>query len=154
MTTTTGLELTIRAYGHVAQKGSKEFKGMRAGRPILVDADKRLPEWTAAVIAAAHNAMRAHGSWLPLDRECEVSIVFLLEKPKTVTRPYPTSKQDGDMDKQTRATLDALESAGVYTNDGRVVRYFEPFGQVWASGGQRPGARIVVRSLADQLAVI
>jgi hypothetical protein len=44
-----------------------------------------------------------------------------LPRPKTVTREYPTGRQDGDEDKYLRAIQDALSLAGVYYDDSLVV---------------------------------
>lgn len=146
-------ELVIRAIGRCARQGSKSPKGhTKDGRCILVEADPNLPQWRTDVITAAKTAMRAHGSWVMLDGPIEAWCVFVLPRPPSVTREWPESQNDGDGDKYVRAVFDALTLAKVWTNDARVVRHHAE--KIYAKPGQAPGARIVVRSLATQLAVI
>jgi Holliday junction resolvase RusA-like endonuclease len=141
-------ELIIRAIGTPARQGSKDFKGMRGGRPILVEADDELPNWRRSVSDAAQSAMRAHG-WLKEDGPCEVWIEVYLERPRTVKREYPDRMGDGDSDKYARAVMDALSIAGVYTDDSRVIDHH--CRKRWTAPGQQPGARIVVRALTEPL---
>lgn len=148
---TAPLELTIRAIGTPARQGSKDFKGMRHGKPVFIESDPELPQWRKDVITAATNAMRAVG-WLRINEPCEVWMTFLLPRPKTIKRAYPDSKMDGDGDKYVRAIFDALTIAGVWKDDARAVdhharkRYAEP--------GQPCGARIRVAAMSDQLVIV
>lgn len=63
----------------------------------------------------------------------EVTIIFYLEKPASVKRPFPTVRGTGDLDKLTRAVLDALTRTvdkkskkvtveGLWADDAQVVR--------------------------------
>ncbi len=58
----------------------------------------------------------------PLIEEGAVSVelLFLLPRPKTVKRKYPTSRFDGDGDKLVRAIFDSMTGI-VYTDDSQVV---------------------------------
>lgn len=84
---------------------------------------------------------------------CAVQIQFLVVRPASVSvakRPHPSVKPD--LDKMIRATLDAMKEAGVYKDDGQVVK-------IWAVksyGGDdpqsAPGAFITVSEvLGDRL---
>ena len=144
-------DLVIRAIGTPARQGSKDFKGMRGGRPIFVESDEKLPEWRVAVVAAAESAMLAAG-WIREDGPVETWIEVFIERPPNVTRPYPDRKLDGDGDKYDRAVHDALKIAGVYADDARVVDHH--CSKRWAAPAQEPGARIRVRALNSQEALL
>jgi Holliday junction resolvase RusA-like endonuclease len=57
-----------------------------------------------------------------------VEMVTYTERPKSVTRPFPSVKGSGDIDKLVRALLDALtynedkNPSGLYKDDAQVVR--------------------------------
>lgn len=149
MTTTTaaGLQLVIRAIGTPVTQGSKSFKGMRRGRPVLLeDNDRELGRWRQAVMSAARSAMLAQG-WYCLDAACSASIVWFLRRPPSVRRAFPDRQSDGDVDKYTRAVFDALTVAGVWADDSRCIdalvrkRYCGP--------GQPAGARITIRPVEE-----
>lgn len=141
MTVATETQLTIRVFGRPAKQGSKDFKGMRGGHPILVEADTKLPAWRKAVIAAARNAMTAT-RWATLDGPIDIDATVYLPRPASVTRQLPTSQNDGDGDKYLRACCDALTLARVWVDDSRATdqrirkRYADH---------RPPGALIVVR---------
>jgi Holliday junction resolvase RusA-like endonuclease len=143
-------ELVIRAHGIPAKQGSKDFKGMRGRHAIMIEADEKLPAWRKAVIAAAANAKLAAG-WLSLNEPVELTAWVFLPRPKTVTREYPTGRQDGDEDKYLRAIQDALTLAGIYHDDSLVVdghihkRYAD---------GRPPGATIRVAAMTEQGALL
>jgi crossover junction endodeoxyribonuclease RusA len=62
--------------------------------------------------------------------------LFLLPRPKTVIRPYPSKARDGDLDKLMRALFDAMTGV-VYKDDGQVCsssedkRYADAETGVW-----------------------
>jgi Holliday junction resolvase RusA-like endonuclease len=92
----------------------------------------------------ANVALIGRRSWKgePTDDELRVELVFLLPRPKTVKREWPSAKPD--IDKLARAILDALEGV-VFTNDSRVVQldtskeYAEP------ELGDEPGVNVWIR---------
>jgi Holliday junction resolvase RusA-like endonuclease len=143
-------ELVVRVHGTPARQGSKSFKGMRGKHAVMVEADDNLPAWRKAVIAAAENAKIATG-WLMLNEAVDLTAWVYLRRPKTVTRAYPTGRQDGDEDKYLRAIQDALSMAGVYYDDSLVVdghihkRYAD---------GRPPGATIRISPMSEQGALI
>jgi Holliday junction resolvase RusA-like endonuclease len=150
-------ELVIRAIGNPAPQGSKSFKGMRNGHAILAESSKAVDPWRKAVEAAARTAMQARGDWLALDCPAVGVAWFFLPRPQRMPADrivdgvaYPSAYPD--VTKLIRSTEDALKIAGVVRDDARFVdwtirkRYCEP--------GQPTGARIVVRALAAQGAVV
>lgn len=71
--------------------------------------------WERAIMHTA----RAHLPPKPLDCAVRVDLVFCIERPATVTRRvWPHVKPD--LDKLTRAALDALQRAGMFVDDSRV----------------------------------
>lgn len=54
-----------------------------------------------------------------LEGPVKTRFLFLLPRGKTVKRPFPTSRYDGDVDKLVRALLDAMTSI-VYVDDSQV----------------------------------
>ena len=67
-------------------------------------------------------------------------VVFVfVDKPKSSTLPYPTTRQFGDADKHARAIGDALTIAGVIADDSLIVDF--TIYKRWAIGVE-PGALI------------
>ncbi|HEX4432809.1 MAG TPA: RusA family crossover junction endodeoxyribonuclease [Frankiaceae bacterium] len=135
-------ELVIDAVGVPAPQGSKSFKGMRAGKPVLVESSKKVAPWRAAVESAARARMALTG-WTTLDGPIELLIVFFLPRPRSVRRVWPTAYPDSS--KLLRSTEDALVRAGVVADDARFVHH-----DVWKRYAlEVPGARITVRPVAS-----
>ena len=59
-----------------------------------------------------------------LEGPVRVDFLFLLPKPKTVTRPKPTGRFDGDLDKLIRGILDAGTGV-VYVDDSQASTFGE-----------------------------
>lgn len=138
--------LEIHVEGTPAQQGSKRHVGH--GR--LVEMDRGLKPWRQQIVSAAHAAMRHHpGPW-PLVKAVQLEVALLLPRGSTVTRPWPTSMRDGDIDKQVRAISDALTLAGVIADDSLIVsviatQQYADTHQAW--GDVEPGALIRVALL-------
>ena len=96
-------------------QGSKNAY-VRGNRAVLVEANKKLPAWRQSVVdkLEAENV-----SCEPMTDAVDVSIVFFMPRPKSVTRKLPTVKPD--LDKLIRAILDAGTKAGIYNDDSQVV---------------------------------
>lgn len=108
--------LRIVAHGTPAAQGSKNS----FGRGRLVESDKGLPAWRAAIKAAAKLA--AGPGWEPIDRAVKVSGEIRIRKPGTTKFPdHPAGPKD--LDKMQRAIGDALESARILTNDARICHW-------------------------------
>ena len=119
--------LTFHVVGVAAAQGSKKYVGH--GR--MVESSKAVGPWRESVRAAALAAMG--DDWTPLDGPLHVAIAFHLPRPKGhygtgrnagVVKPsaprYPAGKPD--IDKLTRAILDAVTSAGAWRDDSQVVQ--------------------------------
>ena len=112
-----------------ATQGSKDFKGMRQGKPVLVESSEaKLRPWRAKVAAAAVAARPA--TWDVLDGPLVADMVFSLPRlsrtPKTL-RVVPDTKPD--LDKLAMATGDALctDTAAlrrpIMAEDSRITDY-------------------------------
>lgn len=141
--------IKITVDGKPAPQGSKTVG--KWGQ--VYESSKALAPWRADVRAECQRVMRAAG-WCPVAGAVEVTIRFRLVRPrdhygsgrnaltlKPSAPAYPRGKRD-DIDKLTRAVLDALTQGGAYTDDGQVVHT-----EVWKTYADRPGADIVIREL-------
>lgn len=109
----------------------------RAG--YTYEANPKLKPWRDAVALVARRA------WLgrpPLDEPVAVDVHFAMPKPKRPKFTRPATKPDAD--KLQRAIGDALETAGVVTNDSRIVLW--RVAKVYAGSNQPTGARIILRT--------
>lgn len=121
-----GFEFTVNA--KPAPQGSKKHVG--GGR--MVEMSKNLPGWRKAVTEAAKAAWSYDS---PMDSAVGVIVEFRLQRPKkSKFGDHPAGPPDTD--KLCRATGDALEAAGIVTNDSRIVHWDAR--KVWGE----PGATI------------
>jgi Holliday junction resolvase RusA-like endonuclease len=88
------------------------------GRVVLVDSNKaRLKPWRAEVTRVAR-ATGIHGN--RFEGAVKVRAVFVLPKPKSVKREYPSVRPD--LDKLLRALFDGITDAeAVWKDDAQVV---------------------------------
>ena len=116
------------------------------GRPVVVHRDTTsLKAWRRRIGVAASGHMEFRRVWAK-QSPVEVSLLFELPRPASVARPRPTVPPD--LDKLTRAALDALTGV-VFHDDAQVVdlhvhKFYSP----------TPGVRVVVRDArppADRL---
>ena len=123
------MTLTITVHGDPKPQGSKDFKGFsKRGRAILVESCKDLPNWRAAVVWAAREAM-AREKCAPWSNEVfarftgplSVTMVFTLPRPKSAPKSRLWPDRKPDIDKLVRSTSDALKDAGVIEDDARIV---------------------------------
>ena len=128
--------LRIVAHGTPASQGSK--KGfIRGKKVVLVEMDDELPAWREAVKAAAKLA--AGPNHTPIDDPVKIAGEIRIRKPKsTKFADHPAGPKD--LDKMQRAIGDALESAGILTNDARIVHW--DIRKVWATN--TPGLDITI----------
>jgi Holliday junction resolvase RusA-like endonuclease len=76
------------------------------------EAHRRVMAWRGKVaVAGAANE--------PIKGAVRLTLVFVLPRPPTVTRPLPSTKPD--LDKLQRAVFDALQQSGLIEQDSRVV---------------------------------
>lgn len=99
-------------------QGSKKAYVVGRRAVIVDDNDAVLKPWRAEIKAAA---IEAWGGRPPMrDEPLVVTADFGIPRPKTVRRPRPHVKPD--VDKYLRAVMDALTDAGVWGDDGQVVK--------------------------------
>ena len=136
------MELSFDVYGIPAPQGSK--KSIGHGR--FIEASKKLPAWRKRVKEAAELAV-ASQSWVALPGPAELSVVFFLPRPKSVTatrRPLPTIPPD--IDKLVRSVFDSCTDAGVWDDDSLVCKISA---HKMYDDARDSGASITVRSLLD-----
>lgn len=112
------MEISFRVYGRPAAQGSKRHVGN--GR--FIEASRFLPEWRAAVSAGAAET-RGLCEWDTVDGPVEANFVFHIGRPASVkpdARPLPIKPPD--IDKLVRAVCDSLTDAGIWEDDGQVVK--------------------------------
>lgn len=124
--------ITFRVEGEPAPKGSKRHVGN--GR--LIESSKKLPAWMQAVKQEATKNRPSE----PIDAPVSVFMDFYLPRPKRPRYDVPAVKPD--VDKLARSVLDALEAAGVLTNDSRVTKLRAT--KHYANTATPPGADITI----------
>jgi len=118
--------IEFEVFGRPAPQGSKTIM-----RGRLVESSKYLPKWRSAISEAATEA-QAESDWFS-DQPLEMSVIFTLEKPKSVKREQPTVPPD--LDKLARAIGDSCTGI-LYNDDAQIVRltlmkqYGEPHGAI------------------------
>jgi Holliday junction resolvase RusA-like endonuclease len=134
-------------------------KGDGKARAVVVDSDKEpLRAFREAVRATAVEQGAEQ-----LTGPVRVVLAFALPKPKSAERGprrWPIGKNAGDVDKLTRAVLDALTDAHVWGDDGQVVelKVRKDYPGTREAGYQTaPGVRVLVepartadRDLSDE----
>ena len=104
--------------GIPAPQGSKRgFSKVGTTKVQLVEASTRVKPWREAIAAQAAAEFRGD----PLTVPVMVETLFLFDRPKTATRPYPCTRNEGDLDKLERAVFDALVMGWVLLDDSLVV---------------------------------
>lgn len=142
-------EITVTVTGHQPRaQGSKRLGRHRStGKPLILEqSDAAVRTWRNLVTFHAVAALRGQ----PLHGPVQVTGTF--------TMPRPASRADDhwhdtrpDVDKLSRAVLDALTDALVFVDDGRVAR-LGPLDALYAGAAgalPEPGAVITVRELDD-----
>jgi Holliday junction resolvase RusA-like endonuclease len=100
--------------GEPQPQGSMRMFRDKAGNTYLTSANPKLGEWRKAIVSMMKETIDP-----PIAGAARVRLEFGLTRPPSVKRLLPWCKPD--LDKLTRAVLDALETAGVFKNDGQVV---------------------------------
>jgi Holliday junction resolvase RusA-like endonuclease len=144
-TIATTLDVTV--YGDPAPQGSKRY----VGNGVSIESSKKVRPWRQDVKGALEDALPAgHQPW---DGPIMATIVFYFPRPKSHYRtgrnahllrdaaPATPANSRNDIDKLTRAVLDAATAAGVFADDGLVVDLHAA--KAYTDG--RPGAHIRIR---------
>ena len=87
------------------------------GRAVMADANKKLKPWRKEVTRVAR------ASWLDRPQALgpvRLDLVFVFERPSSVKRRLPCVAPD--LDKLIRAIGDGITDAGIWKDDGQVIR--------------------------------
>lgn len=126
--------------GEPVPQGSKDYKGHRRGRAVLVESAAGLHDWRARIAWAAHEC-----GWRPADAPFAVDCEFVLPRPlHTPKSRTPPAIRRPDVDKLLRAVLDALTGVA-WTDDARVTdtRARKRLAEL----GEAPGVYIAIKRL-------
>ncbi len=122
--------LAIQVIGTPRSKGSMRPFITKDGKPRMREQHGHSSDWRAAVVDAAHWAIRcdcpdpgctALRPGFPCEAPVVAQLAFLFARPKTPRWPLPATRAVGDLDKLIRNILDALVDAGVLRDDSQVV---------------------------------
>jgi Holliday junction resolvase RusA-like endonuclease len=145
------LELFVS--GKAAPQGSKHarpiYRGkgkarVFTGKVVNVESSKSgVDTWRADVRAASVIAWDGRP---PLDGPLVLEVEFIRKRPASAPKSYtPDANTQPDLSKLIRSTEDALTSAGVWADDGRVVHTVSS--KRCAEHGETPGAHIRIGRL-------
>ena len=112
-------EFGFTVEGRPAPQGSKTAYVI-AGKAVMKESSKYLPEWRSAVMLAANVALNASMDVTPFTEPVKLEVEFFLERPaksKYVDRPGGKP----DLDHLVRAVGDSLTQAGVLADDSLIV---------------------------------
>jgi len=132
-------EFTFAVQHRASPQGSKDIMTKSNGAKYLKESSNGVKPFRTAVRRAALNANRPQFFGPVL-----VGIVFEFKQARSNQNPFPTGRNIGDLDKLTRAVLDALVEAKVIEDDSFVVGWLgtdEP-SKIW---GPRDQVVITVR---------
>ena len=109
--------------GIPAPKGSYRpitQKSRISGKPVtrLIPMSRKEKPWRQAVVRAVSPYIRSVGR--QIIAPVEVTMIFFLPRPKTVSRETPTVKPD--LDKLLRSTFDGLTDSGIIKDDSQITR--------------------------------
>lgn len=138
----------IFVVGDPAPQGSKRH----VGKGVMVESSKAVRPWREAVARVAASMIEQHrqrGGFEAFDGPLTLEVEFQLRRPGSLSKRRLAQGpcRMPDLSKLIRSTEDALTTAGVWRDDGRVVEILAQ--KVYAEDGQPCGARIVVRPFVN-----
>lgn len=158
--------ITIRVIGTPAPQGSKKprpiYRGSKkngtrefTGKVTLEEMSPNLAAWREAVQRDAQAAVERYNRiqemypvpapFQALIEPAQVWINFLITRPKSAKRPFPSVTPD--LDKLVRSTLDGLTIAGILSDDKIVCGLLAC--KHYADPDQDPGAVVVVKKYLE-----
>lgn len=146
-------EYAVKVHGTPMEQGSMTCVGFGGNHNVQPSNKKYLKPWRD-LIKKAGEALPVTGITGPLG----VEVTLTVERPKTVTRGWPSAKANrrgvgGDIDKLARAVLDGLTLSKVFGDDSQVVeltaRKCYPDSPGAADALTRPGALIRIYPIGD-----
>lgn len=116
------LLLDFTVHGTPVTQGSVNAYPTKGGRGVrVVSKTPALVEWREIVRHAAEIA--AGPNWETVDSGASVALRYWLPRPKSLSKTKDVRPIRGqDIDKLERAVFDGITSAGVWTDDSRVVK--------------------------------
>lgn len=131
------MRLEFRVRGKPVPQGSTKAFVVN-GRPIITSSSKNLKEWRNLVGSQAQSVAPAQLIMGPV----RVTVVFYMERPKSVKRSYPIVPPD--LDKLCRSVGDALTDT-VLDDDKQIVEWIAK--KVYETVDEPRGAMIIVEEL-------
>ena len=113
-------------------QGSKNAY-VRGNRAVLVEANKKLPNWRKQLTEKLETA---NATCEALEGAVTLEVLFLMPKAKSNKKQFPHQKPD--LDKLIRAVGDSATAAGVLNDDSQIVQILA--WKLWAE--DEPGAVI------------
>ena len=149
--------MTFTVYGNPAPQGSKRAFVVN-GRAVMTENSKAVKPWRTAVEQAVMLASPpgSRKDAILFRGPVALDVTFTMPRPKSAKAGARPCGSRNDLDKLLRSTLDALTTAGVYEDDGRVVSMIAekvyPQGQMIDDGTESraltmPGAVITVENI-------
>lgn len=136
-------ELTITIDGTPAPQGSHVATVDRRGKTHIRDSNKNLKQWRDIMTWNA----RKHAGTFDKEEPLAVSYIFIIPKGKTVRRQVPAVYPD--LDKLIRAAGDSMTAAGVWADDGQVVKLERTY-KVYETPTSKPGVFIHIREITPE----
>jgi len=112
--------LTFFVPGTPQTQGSHRTFRTKAGRTLVVHDNPKLGWWRETIRLAAHAEMARAGVELIADGPVSIRLTFALARPKSLQKRVTEPATRPDLDKLTRACLDALTSVA-WRDDGQVT---------------------------------
>lgn len=142
--------LTVIIPGEPVGKGRPKFTSVGGFGRAYTPA--KTARWETRAAKTIATAWRALGNTVPVERPVTVKVLAVAERPKRLQRKKDPSGQmwraeKPDADNCAKAALDALQKAGVVSDDKVVVRL-----EVWSlyvAKGQEPHVAIYVTDCLD-----
>jgi len=128
------MTISFAVLGRPAPQGSKTIM-----RGRLVESSKYLPAWRKVIAEAAAEAQAKTG-WFS-ENPLQMEVTFIIEKPKSVKRKYPTVPPD--LDKLARSVGDSCTGI-LYNDDAQIVKLI-----LVKKYGTEPGAVITISEYND-----
>jgi Holliday junction resolvase RusA-like endonuclease len=142
--------ISFVVYGTAVPKGSaRAFLPKGWTRPIVTATNNaEMKPWSDSIVIAAREALAGAR---PLEGPVELMLRFFMPRPKSAPKRVVAPATRPDLDKLTRCVKDALTRAGLYRDDGQVVR--AAVEKCFAGGaadpdGERGVPRVLIRARA------
>jgi Holliday junction resolvase RusA-like endonuclease len=120
----------------IPQGSKKAF--VRGGRVSLVEANDKLKPWRKTVTETVSSLLLQTE---PCAHAVEVELLFVMPRPKSVTRQHMTVKPD--LDKLTRAVFDGVTDSGLWVDDSQVIGVLAR--KTYEYPTASPGVHILIR---------